>query len=162
MAAHNDNWQLWLDENADRFLLFARQQTRCESDAEDVLQDALIETWKRAGHSAPPAALVYATIRRRSIEVGRSYTRRELREQSALPDQAWLEPDLGAGDDARLLQSAISQLRFEYAEVLTLKIWGGLTFRAIAETLDIPQNTAASRYRYAIEDLRKCLKGVLQ
>lgn len=162
MAAPNDNWQLWLDENANRFLLFARQQTRCESDAEDVLQDALVETWRRAGNAEPPAALVFATIRRRSIDLGRSNSRRELREQATQPEQPWLEPDVGAGDEARLLQSAVAQLRFDFAEVLTLKIWGGLTFREIAETLDIPQNTAASRYRYALEELRKCLKGVLQ
>ena len=118
MATQTDNWKHWLDENADRFLLFTRQQTRCESDAEDVLQDALVETW--------------------------------------------IEPQIETGDEARLLESAVRQLRFEYAEVLTLKIWGGLTFREIAATLDIPQNTAASRYRYAIADLRNCLKGVLQ
>jgi RNA polymerase sigma-70 factor (ECF subfamily) len=47
-----------------------------------------------------------------------------------------------------------------YREVVVLKIWGGLTFEKIAETLGIPLNTAASRYRYALEDLRSALKGV--
>lgn len=162
MATQTDNWKHWLDENADRFLLFTRQQTRCESDAEDVLQDALVETWNKAGHNDPPAALVFATIRRRAIDLGRSTTRRENREKSATPEEPWIEPQIETGDEARLLESAVRQLRFEYAEVLTLKIWGGLTFREIAATLDIPQNTAASRYRYAIADLRNCLKGVLQ
>ncbi len=162
MAAQSDNWKHWLDENAHRFLLFARQQTRCESDAEDVLQDALVETWKKADLHEPPAALVFATIRRRAIDLGRSTTRREVREQATGPDEPWLEPQLAADDEARLLESAVRQLKFDYAEVVTLKIWGDLTFREIAATLDIPQNTAASRYRYAIAELRNCLKGVLQ
>ena len=45
-------------------------------------------------------------------------------------------------------------------EVLVLKIWNGLTFEQIARTLDIPPNTAASRYRYALAALRKELKPV--
>jgi RNA polymerase sigma-70 factor (ECF subfamily) len=44
-----------------------------------------------------------------------------------------------------------------YREILTLKIWGELTFEQIAETLDIPMNTAASRYRYALQQLRRHL-----
>jgi RNA polymerase sigma-70 factor (ECF subfamily) len=41
--------------------------------------------------------------------------------------------------------------------VLVLKIWGGLTFPQIADSLDIPANTAASRYRYAVDKLRVLL-----
>jgi len=39
--------------------------------------------------------------------------------------------------------------------VVTLKIWGELTFAEIAEALEIPANTAASRYRYGLAELRK-------
>ena len=39
-----------------------------------------------------------------------------------------------------------------------LKIWSGLTFQEIAGTLGIPANTAASRYRYALERLRASMK----
>lgn len=106
--------------------------------------------------------MVFATIRRRAIDLGRSASRREERERATIPDEPWLEPDVTASDEARVLESAVRELKFEFAEVLTLKIWGGLTFREIASTLEIPQNTAASRYRYAIDELRKTLKGVLQ
>jgi len=43
-------------------------------------------------------------------------------------------------------------------EVLVLKTWGELTFQEIANTLDISTNTAASRYRYALDHLKKHLK----
>lgn len=39
-----------------------------------------------------------------------------------------------------------------------MKIWGELTFDEIAKELKISQNTAASRYRYALEALRKTIK----
>lgn len=162
MGEPTNNWRQWLDEYAERFLLFARQQTRRECDAEDVLQESLVETWKKAENSTPPSALVFATIRRRAIDLGRATTRRELREQTTVPEIPWLEPNISDGEEARILESAVRQLKFELAEVITLKIWGGLTFREIAEALDIPQNTAASRYRYALAELRKNLKTVLQ
>jgi RNA polymerase sigma-70 factor (ECF subfamily) len=44
--------------------------------------------------------------------------------------------------------------------VVTLKIWGELTFEEIAQVLEVPANTAASRYRYGLEALRKTLKGL--
>jgi RNA polymerase sigma-70 factor (ECF subfamily) len=40
-----------------------------------------------------------------------------------------------------------------------MKVWGGRTFAEIGEILDISMNTAASRYRYGIEALRKRLAG---
>ena len=46
-------------------------------------------------------------------------------------------------------------------EVITLKIWGGLTFAEIAEALELNPHTAASRYRYGLEELRKLTKEVL-
>ena len=39
-------------------------------------------------------------------------------------------------------------------EVVTLKIWGELTFDEIARTLDESLNTVASRYRYALQKLK--------
>ena len=49
----------------------------------------------------------------------------------------------------------------DYREVITLKIWGELTFAQIGESLGIPANTAASRYRYAMTELRRLTKEVL-
>ena len=43
----------------------------------------------------------------------------------------------------------------KFREVMALKIWGELTFAQVAEALDIPMNTAASRYRYGQEFLKK-------
>ena len=55
----------------------------------------------------------------------------------------------------------MSRLPDTYREVITLKMWGGLTFAEIADTLGIPANTAASRYRYGLAELRRLTKEVL-
>lgn len=155
-------WNSWLAENAGRFLLFARQQTRCGQDAEDVLQESLVETWKRAG-GKPEAALVFATIRRRAIDLGRRTDRRTQRELAT--EEPSPQFTIRMADDKAFalheLERALKHLPQAQREVLTLKFWGGLTFVEVAATLDIPQGTAASRYRMALEALRQTLTPVL-
>jgi len=56
------------------------------------------------------------------------------------------------------LSSALGELPPEQRAVVHLKLWEGLTFEAIAEALEIPANTAASRYRYALDKLRDRLR----
>lgn len=157
----SDEWRDWLRKSGPRFFLYARQQTRSESDAEDILQDALVESWTRTG-TMPPDALVFSTIRRRAIDLARSTGRRGIREEAAgSPDVDWFLPDVEDREMQRVMEEAVKSLQPIYREVVTLKIWGGLTFQAIAGTLGIPMNTAASRYRYALEELRESLKGVV-
>lgn len=52
------------------------------------------------------------------------------------------------------LSQALGQLPADQRAVVHLKLWEGLTFDEIAGTLDIPPNTAASRYRYGLDKLR--------
>lgn len=155
-----DEWRDWLRSRGPKFLLFARQQTRRDSDAEDVLQDALVESWQRAG-GTPDDALVYSTIRRRAIDLARSSDRRAIREEASGPAEPWFSPDVEQRETQRVLEEAVKEITPIYRDVVVLKMWSGLTFQQISETLGIPLNTAASRYRYAIEELRDNLKGVL-
>jgi len=152
---HPDPWHTWLAASARRFLLFARDQTRSEADARDVLQEALVESWRRHGDAPPPDALVFATIRRRAIDLARRDQRRARRELVS-PDWFSGGPET-PGEDAEL-ERAVKDLPPNLREVVVLKTWSALTFQEIATTLGVPLNTAASRYRYAIERLRESLK----
>lgn len=155
------DWESWIAENAGRFLLFARQQTRSDHDAEDVLQDSLIEAWERGG-GRPEPALVYATIRRRAIDLGRRHDRRARREEAAAPENdVWFDSTVHDRETAMLLEEAVRTLPRELSDVITLKVWGGQTFAEVAATLGIPQGTAATRYRTALAQLRKTLTPVL-
>jgi RNA polymerase sigma-70 factor (ECF subfamily) len=58
------------------------------------------------------------------------------------------------------LVAALDLLPNEQREVLVMKIWNELTFAEIASALEISQNTAASRYRYALAALKKNLPSV--
>lgn len=151
-----DRWTAWIKENAESFFLYARQQCRSESDAKDVLQEALTETWARSGKKLPDRALVFATIRRRAIDLARSMDRRKIREIDFGSHGSDLFcPDFSANDVRHQLASAVGALPDLLQEVMILRIWGDLTFPAIAKLMNIPIATATSRYRYALERLRE-------
>jgi RNA polymerase sigma-70 factor, ECF subfamily len=159
----SSSWHDWIAQHASRFLLYARQQTRSAADAEDVVQEALIESWRRCAESTelPAPALVFATIRRRAIDLVRSVEARGRREQEhAALDAPWFSSGDGQNDADAELERAVKNLPPIYQEVVTLKVWGRLTFQEIAATLDVPLNTAASRYRYGLDRLREMFKEV--
>ena len=174
-------WKSWFSEYGSRLLLFARQQTRSEADAEDVLQDAVLRLWRadagvtgdgasslpNSSGEPPDLALAYTAIRHAAIDHARKNDRRVAREQKSdfvvdIEDASgqveWFGAD-GLEQEERkdMIEAAVRSLPEKFREVLTLKIWGDLTFVQIAEKLGIPQNTAASRYRYAMENLKKTL-----
>lgn len=60
------------------------------------------------------------------------------------------------------LECAMAKLPAEQREVVALKLAEGLTFQEIAELCGISLNTAASRYRYAIDKLRELLRPVYE
>jgi RNA polymerase sigma-70 factor (ECF subfamily) len=156
-------WRRWIADHAPKLLLFARQQARCEADAQDLVQEALVECWRRNGDGPPPPPLVFATIRRRAIDLARREDRRANREQAVAVDesQPWFDPGVADRESSRVIQRALAELPAAQREVITLKIWGELTFAEIGEALDIPANTAASRYRYGMSELRKLTRQVL-
>lgn len=158
-----DLWNSWLAQNASKFFLYARQQARSEADAEDILQESLVESWQRGGQAnqPPAAALVFATIRRRAIDFARSADRRAKRElDHGVSAARWFTISDGAGSIDLELEDAVKGLPEIYREVITLKVWGELTFAEIADVLKLSPNTAASRYRYGIDHLRQVMKAV--
>lgn len=150
-------WQLWVDEHLGRLATFARQQTNSTTDADDILQDAIIEAWKRSDGRCPDLPLVYAYIRRRSIDLGRRKTVRSNYAAAQSGEISWLEVDYSSACDSSTLIAEVERLKPTFRDVVTLRIWGGLSFAEIGEVLDIPQNTASSRYRLALQKLSKSL-----
>ncbi|HEX4797600.1 MAG TPA: sigma-70 family RNA polymerase sigma factor [Humisphaera sp.] len=61
-----------------------------------------------------------------------------------------------AGTDEDL-EIALRKLPADQREVIALKVDGELTFAQIAQVLGVSPNTAASRYRYALEKLRRMM-----
>src|SRR5215510_7196499 len=158
VASHED-WKSCFSEIGPGLLLFARQWTRSAADAEDIVQEAFVKFWRR-NHQINNRALLYATVRSIALVFIRRDKRRARREATAFAEaDPTVEPQCAWGDEAQsALAAAVSCLPHEQREVLVLKIWNELSFSGIAGALGISQNTAASRYRYALANLKKNLQ----
>jgi RNA polymerase sigma-70 factor, ECF subfamily len=157
-VATDENWKTCFSQLAPGLVLFARQWTRSAADAEDIVQEAFVKFWRRH-HDISNRGLLYATVRSIALDFIRRDSRRARREATALSDvDPTVPPAFDIEDDSqRALVAALDRLPEEQRGVLVMKIWNELTFAEIASALNISQNTAASRYRYALAALKKNL-----
>ena len=155
----HENWRNCFSEVAPGLLLFARQWVQSAADAEDIVQDAFVKFWRR-NHDIDNRGLLYAAVRSLALDFIRRDARRARREATVLAEtEPVIEPHFELEDDTQLaLAAAVESLPRDQREVLVLKIWNDLTFSEIAGALGISQNTAASRYRYALTNLKKTLQ----
>lgn len=161
------SWKEWFQENASRLLAYARQRATSAEEAEDVVQDALVKLWhyqEERGYVPPDLPLAFSVLRYLGLDQGRRKGRTEKRNQKIVQfqtgDDLWLDTPAEDQEEAEILRREVDQLPEKLREVLTLKIWGGLTFAEIGDLLSVSNNTAASRYRYALEQLQKKLQYI--
>jgi RNA polymerase sigma-70 factor (ECF subfamily) len=152
----HEHWRSCFSELAPGLLLFARQWVQSAADAEDVVQEAFVKFWRR-NHNIDNRALLYAAVRSIALDFIRRDQRRARREATVFAEtEPAIEPQFEWDDETQsALAAAVGSLPHDQREVLVLKIWNELTFNEIASALGISQNTAASRYRYALANLKK-------
>jgi RNA polymerase sigma-70 factor (ECF subfamily) len=159
MAESADSWAVWLDEHGAALVLLARHWVPSRADAEDVVQEAFIRFWRLRERIEEPVAYLYACVKHCALDAQRGRQRRQRREQAtARPEAESLFVRSMEHHERRMaIETALRSLPANQAEVLVMKIWGGLSFPQIAIALEISANTAASRYRYALAKLREQL-----
>lgn len=160
----SERWKVWVDENSSRLLAYARSRTQDASEAEDLLQDALVKLWayqKERAYEPPDLPLAFSVMRFLLLDHGRQRGRQDRRDRKIIQFQQaqddCFEPAFELDDEARILRAEVEKLPEKLKEAVILKTWGGLTFMELGEVLKVSQNTAASRYRYALEQLQKNL-----
>lgn len=68
------------------------------------------------------------------------------------------EASLESAEEAARVNEALLALPVEQREVVVLKLYQNMTFKEIARVTGASQNTAASRYRYALAKLKEILE----
>ena len=167
MLAGPDIAQLY-DAHAAALFAFLLNLTRDEADTRDLLQEIFVklarEPARLAGVRVERAFLVQLAhnaaidlLRRRGT---RERTKENFAAEMISPFAPATEPDEEMFRQA--LAAALAALPAEQRAVVHLKLWGDLTFAEIAAALEIPPNTAASRYRYGLDKLRDQLRPLYE
>jgi RNA polymerase sigma-70 factor, ECF subfamily len=135
--------------------------TRCPELAEDAVHDACARLLRLdVRPPRDPVAYVFAAVRNAALDRAR---RREpsVEYPASVFDTRQPDPATAANqaEQQRLAREAVDQLPLKQRETVVLRLYANLTFEQIAETLDEPLQTVASRYRRALERIRETLEG---
>ena len=143
----------------------ARQVTRSESFAQDVVQEVFAALWRDAARFDPARGAVspwlFTLARHKAIDLVRR--EQNVRKRTAEVDLELREADDDVDAEAWLgirrdrVRAAIGGLTPIQREALELAFFGGLTHVEVAERLGIPLGTAKTRIRSALLRLRDLL-----
>ncbi|MDB6077886.1 MAG: sigW 4 [Akkermansiaceae bacterium] len=160
------------DDHATAMFHHGMALLRDQTAVRDVLQDVFLKLAQGRVRLDDPAAerayllrmVHHASLDRlRRMKVRQTHAARQTEDRGggdAEMFQRCPDPDREA---FRLqMESALAQLPEEQRIVVVLKLWEEHTFEQIAAICGIPANTAASRYRYALDKLRALLRPVYE
>jgi len=159
MLAVTDLEQLY-DDHAQALFGFLLNLTRNEEDTRDLLQEVFVKISRQPNlitNARDHRAYLLRLAHNGAIDLFRRRAVREKYQQE--PAELFAEtadPDEKAFREAVTI--ALEALPPEQRAVVHLKLWEDMTFDSIAEVLAVSINTAASRYRYALDKLRQRLR----
>ena len=147
-------------------LILAMALLNDASAAEDVVHDVFLAFAQAVGKfrltgSLKSFLLTCAANRARNVNKTKYQQSIESHSNGAVEPDANDPPgSIICNEQLQHLGEAMAQLPYEQREVLLLHFQAGMTFRAIARSLDVSVNTAKSRYRYGLDRLRLILDEV--
>jgi len=135
------------------------------TETHDLLQEIFVRLAKSPrlldGVAAPRSYLFRLAHRLVIDRYRRDETRQRYDDRAYREGESFTSPEPLA-DDAewlrKTLATSLDALPPEQKAVVILKVWEEMTFAEIAGVLDISANTAACRYRYALDKLRDELR----
>jgi len=141
---------LWLRENQKAFLRAAKVICFDTQNAEDVLQEALTDVYKRWSkireHENPEAYLMRVMVSKHA-DMRRKWLRRQQEKETSWDLAENIRDLVDQTDDVTqrlLVQAALKSLSAAQRAVLVLIYEHGMVLREVAEVLQIPMGTAAS------------------
>jgi RNA polymerase sigma-70 factor (ECF subfamily) len=130
-------------------------------DAEDAVQDVfvgLVSAGTAIREVKDLKAYLFSSLHRAAARRAAKRRAEQPMEQQLLEQTTARDSESSDVEASDRLARALASLPDEQRAVVVLKIDGELTFEQIAEALNLSANTAASRYRYALEKMRAVLQ----
>ncbi|MBP6148166.1 MAG: sigma-70 family RNA polymerase sigma factor [Candidatus Planktophila sp.] len=150
--SHQDQveFTLWLRENQSAFLKAAKVICFDTQNAEDVLQEALADVYKRwskiRDHENPEGYLMRVMVSKHA-DMRRKWLRKQEERETSWDLAENIRDIADQTDDVTqrlLVQAALKSLSAIQRAVLVLIYEHGMVLREVAEVLQIPMGTAAS------------------
>ncbi|MBI4574810.1 MAG: RNA polymerase sigma factor [Planctomycetes bacterium] len=140
---------------------------RSRVEAEDAVQECfvrLVAHRERLAHVEDLRGWCFRVLRNEALRLRSRWLAWRSRDRDAgtvLLQESCGEAETEAErrEEARAIQRALASLPEAQREVVYLRVWESMSFRAVGDLVGIPQDTAASRYRYGIQKLRGLLGG---
>lgn len=134
----------------------------CPGAAEDLAQSAfakLIETAGYRGKPESPGAWLFRVVRNEGLDMIKRRTRERHYQKSlaAVGAEKIIEQSKPIEHDERIAD-ALAELNDADRQIVTLRIWGGLSFAEIAETLNEPKTSLFRRYETALGGMKKSME----
>jgi RNA polymerase sigma factor (sigma-70 family) len=144
---------------------FIRGKVSDAAEAEDILQDVLLEFYAATDAIEQAGAWLFRVARNRIIDRARKKKEEPLPSADDEDGSSWLEenlPDPAAGPDAAYarsvllgsIQAALQTLPPEQRDVFVAHEIEGISFADLSAQWRVPQNTLLARKRYAVLALR--------
>ena len=153
---------IW-DAYASRLLAFATALLCSRHDAEEILQNVFVKIARNGPRLAAARSLkayLFTMTRNEAMTLARRRGRIEI---AVDPAEFGLisadTPEPPPPEAAEAAARHLAALPEKQRTVIVLKIFEDLTFDQIAASLKISLNTAASRYRYGLEKLKRRMNG---
>ena len=140
------------EDHADRLLLIARSFGKS---GEDAVQEAFVALSQQSKLPDEPLAWLIKVARNQVMQWNRSEQRRTKRHLVRAAETAWFEKTNHEHVDVMEVGEALKNLPLELREVITMHLWGHLTFEQIAEVVGSSRSTVHRRYSDAIHILRE-------
>jgi RNA polymerase sigma-70 factor, ECF subfamily len=151
------------DRFSARLFRTAMGVVRSRQDAEDVVQEVflgVLKSRRRLEDVRDLTTYLFTALRRAAGRIAAQRARGPTLSESAIGfAPAAASPGDRSGPCGERLERALLALPAEQGEVIMPKIDGELTLAQTEEVVGVSMNTAASRYRYALEKLRNALEG---
>jgi len=157
--------RLLFDAEAPRMIGVAERILRRRALAEEAMQDAFVQVWRRA--QSFDASLgggrtwLYAILRNRSLNILRDESRTDLTSESEPFDKASEDDDpetvaMKLGEASRL-RSCLEKLEPARRQAIVLAYANGLSHGELAGRLGIPLGTIKSWIRRSMMSLKECM-----
>ena len=141
------------DDCADRLLLIARS---IGGPAEDAVQEAFVTLASQPCMPDDPMAWLVRVTRNQLLQWKRSGGRRRRRETNACHPN-WFDNEKTQIDqriDAREVTAALVAMDSPQREVIVMHLWGGMTFEAIGQILDMSRASAHRSFQQGLATLK--------